>query len=113
MAMLEAVMGVWIIASIISEVPNVPLDPNAGQNLGRLATFSTREATFNEKKCPNPKYAFHPKDKDADDHVKISCPSNAAMTFPNLYGIDDQHIRAKVGGINYELYRFEKQQNKN
>ena len=102
--MLESVMGVWIIASVISASPQVQQD-QIKKNLGNLATFSPAEATFSANVCKNPKYAFHPKDKDAEDHVKISCPSNVEMIFPNLYAIDEQHIRAKINDVNYELFR--------
>ena len=108
MAMLEAVMGVWIIASIISDTPNVRTEPGPEKNLGQLVKLSPQEATFNESVCKNPKYSLHAKDRDSDEHVKIYCPSNANLAFPNLYAIDGQHIRAKLNGVNYELFRYEK-----
>ena len=108
MAMLESVMGIWIIASIISETPNVRIEPGPEKNLGQIVKLSPQEATFNESFCSNPKYSFHAKDQETDDHVKIYCPSNPNLAFPNLYAIDDQHIRAKLNGVNYELFRFEK-----
>lgn len=108
MALLESVMGVWIIASIISDTPNVPTEPGPEKNLGQIVELNRQQATFNEIVCKNPKYSLHPKDRDAEEHVKIYCPSNATLAFPNLYTIDDQHIRAKLNGVNYELYRFQK-----
>ena len=104
MTMIDSVMGVWIIASIISSSPDVQ-QTEINKNLGNLATFSSMEATFSETACKNPKYSFHPKDRDAEDHVKIVCPSRADAIFPNLYAIDDQHIRAKLNNLNYELFR--------
>ena len=108
MAMLESVMGIWIIASVISGTPNVQTAPGPEKNLGQIVKLSQQEAVFNESLCKNPKYSFHAKDKDSDDHVKIFCPSNPNLEFPNLYAIDDQHIRAKLNGVNYELFRFQK-----
>jgi hypothetical protein len=102
--MVDSIMGVWIIASVISASPQVQ-DDQIKKNLGNLATFSRAEATFSENACKNPKYAFHPKDNDSDDHVKISCPGHDEMIFPNLYAIDEQHIRAKINDVNYELFR--------
>jgi hypothetical protein len=107
MTMLASIMGVWIIASIISSSPGVQTGAD-DKNLGRLAKFSSEEATFNDNACKNPKYSLHPKDHDADEHVKINCPAEPGMVFPNLYAIDEQHIRAKLDGVNYELFRFEK-----
>src|SRR5215471_8649101 len=102
--MVDSIMGIWIIASVISASPQVQED-QIKKNLGNLATFSPAEATFSENACKNPKYAFHAKDQDSDDHVKISCPGHDEMIFPNLYGIDEQHIRAKINNVNYELFR--------
>ncbi len=104
MTMIDSVMGVWIIASIISSSPDVQ-QTEINKNLGNLAAFSSTEATFSATECRNPKYSFHPKDQDAEDHVKIVCPSRADAIFPNLYAIDDQHIRAKLNNVNYELFR--------
>ena len=104
MTMIESIMGVWIIASIISVSPDVQKD-EIKKHLGNLATFTKAEADFDGTNCTKPKYAFHPKDQDAEDHVKISCIDHVDMIFPNLYAIDDQHIRAKIEGVNYELFR--------
>jgi len=104
MTMLESIMGVWIIASVISASPEVQ-DAEIKKHLGNLATFKQTEATFSGTTCDKAKYAFHPKDRDADDHIKITCTNHIEMVFPNLYAIDEQHIRAKLEGVNYELYR--------
>jgi hypothetical protein len=107
--LLDSIMGVWIIASVISASPEVQNAENK-QTLGSLATFSQTEATFGKSRCDRPKYAFHEKDQDADDHIKITCINHGELVFPNLYAIDEQHIRAKIEGVNYELYRYSQKQ---
>jgi hypothetical protein len=111
MMALDSIMGVWIIASVISASPEVQNVENK-QTLGSIATFSQTEATFGKTTCNKPKYVFHEKDQDADDHIKITCIDQAELVFPNLYSIDEQHIRAKIEGINYELYRYSQKQQK-
>ena len=64
MTMLASIMGIWIIASIISSSPGLQTGAD-DKNLGRLAKFSSEEATFNDNVCKNPKYSLHPKDHDA------------------------------------------------
>ena len=71
MTMLASIMGVWIIASIISSSPGVQTGAD-DKNLGRLAKFSSEEATFNDNACKNPKYSLHPK-----DHAQV----NSALDF--------------------------------
>jgi hypothetical protein len=111
MMALDSIMGVWIIASVISASPEVQNAENK-QTLGSIATFNQNEATFGKTTCDKPKYVFHKKDQDSDDHIKITCIDNAELVFPNLYSIDEQHIRAKIEGINYELYRYSQKQQK-
>lgn len=108
---LDSIMGVWIIASVISASPEVQ-NAEDKQTLGSIATFSQNEATFGKTTCDKPKYVFHEKDQDADDHIKITCIDHTELVFPNLYSIDEQHIRAKIEGINYELYRYSQKQQK-
>lgn len=109
MMLLDSIMGVWIIASVISASPDVQ-NAETKKTLGSVATFSQTEAKFGERTCDSPKYAVHEKDQDADEHIKISCIGHTELVFPNLYAIDEQHIRAKIEGINYELYRYSQKQ---
>lgn len=109
MMALDSIMGVWIIASVISASPEVQNAENK-QTLGSIVTFSQTETIFSKTACNKPKYELHAKDQDADDHMKITCLDHAELVFPNLYSIDEQHIRAKIEGINYEFYRYNQKQ---
>ena len=109
MMALDSIMGVWIIASVISVSPEIQNAENK-QTLGSIAAFSQNEVTFGKITCNRPRYAFHEKDQDADDHIKVTCIDRSELVFPNLYAIDEQHIRAKIEGVNYELYRYSQKQ---
>jgi len=74
--------------------------------------FSQTEAIFGKTACNKPKYELHTKDQDADDHMKITCLDHAGLVIPNLYSIEEQHIRAKIEGTNYEFYRYSQKQRK-